>query len=200
MQDIIPYSHKIQAKDRNLHKGHHGLVVWFTGLSGSGKSTLANLLEQVLFERNIHTYILDGDNIRAGLNKDLNFSHADRRENIRRISEVALLMKDAGVLTITAFISPFRQDRQQARDIVGKDHFVEVFIDCPLEVCEKRDAKGLYAKARDKKIKNFTGIDSPFEPPEQPDIIIHTDRQSEQACTKQLLQLLLPKIKLSYKD
>lgn len=185
---IIPQHHQIQKKDRNSLFGHQSLVIWFTGLSGSGKSTLANLLEQKLYADGIHTYILDGDNVRAGLNKDLGFSEEDRQENIRRIGEVAKLMADAGTVVLTAFISPFRSDRQMVKELLEADEFVEVFVDCPLEICEQRDVKGLYAKARAGMIKNFTGIDSPFEAPENPHIHIQTHLQSQEDALEKLYE------------
>ncbi|WP_349308025.1 MULTISPECIES: adenylyl-sulfate kinase [unclassified Pseudofrankia] len=145
-------------------------VVWFTGLSGAGKSTIANLVEKRLHDQGFHTYLLDGDNIRHGLNKDLGFTEADRVENIRRIAEVARLMVDAGLIVLTSFISPFRAERQLARDLLDPGEFIEVHVDTPLEVAESRDRKGLYAKARAGELTNFTGIDSPYEPPSHPDI------------------------------
>ena len=146
-------------------------MIWFTGLSGSGKSTLANALEHALHQAGKHTYILDGDNIRHGLNKDLGFSDADRVENIRRIAEVARLMADAGLIVITAFISPFQRERAMARELIGSEHFVEVYVSTPLAVCEQRDPKGLYKKARSGALPNMTGISSPYEAPEHPDFI-----------------------------
>lgn len=185
---IIPHEHNITKDDRNkLHK-HSSFVVWFTGLSGSGKSTVANGLEQQLHERGISTYILDGDNIRTGLNNDLDFSEKGRVENIRRIGEVANLFVQAGVVVITAFISPFKADRQKVKDIVGEENFIEVFVDCPLEVCEQRDVKGLYKKARAGEIKNFTGIDSPFEAPEHPNVTVHTDKEELDASILKVLE------------
>tara|TARA_Y100000782_G_scaffold111225_1_gene138828 strand:- start:6309 stop:6902 length:594 start_codon:yes stop_codon:yes gene_type:complete len=185
---IIPHEHNITKDDRNkLHK-HSSFVVWFTGLSGSGKSTVANGLEQQLHERGISTYILDGDNIRTGLNNDLDFSEKGRVENIRRIGEVANLFVQAGVVVITAFISPFKADRQKVKDIVGEENFIEVFVDCPLEVCEQRDVKGLYKKARAGEIKNFTGIDSPFEAPERPNVTVHTDKEELDASILKVLE------------
>ncbi len=194
---IIPHDHKIKKADRVRHKGHRPAVLWFTGLSGSGKSTLAGALEQRLFEEGYHTYILDGDNIRTGLNKGLTFSDGDRRENIRRIGEVAKLMADAGLIVLTAFISPFREDRQAARELVGAEDFAEIFVDCPLEVCEQRDVKGLYKKARAGEIPKFTGIDSPFEAPENPDIRIKTHTQPLQDAVEELFQQVLKKIQIS---
>jgi bifunctional enzyme CysN/CysC len=151
--------------------------LWFTGLSGSGKSTIANLVEQELFAMGKHTYILDGDNVRHGLNKDLGFTETDRVENIRRVAEVAKLMVDAGLIVLVTFIAPFRKDREMARSLFQEDEFYEIFIDTPLEEAERRDPKGLYKKARRGEIKNFTGIDSPYERPENPDIHLDTSKQ-----------------------
>lgn len=160
----------ISRSEREKIKGQKGKVIWLTGLSGSGKSTLANALETKLNHLKKHTYILDGDNLRLGLNKDLGFNDQDRAENIRRVAEVARLMMDAGLIVITAFISPFRFEREMARDLIGHDNFIEVFVDTPLEVCEQRDPKGLYKKARDGFLKNMTGVDSPYQPPINPEI------------------------------
>ncbi len=173
--NITPIVHKVSKEDRARIKNQKPCVIWFTGLSGSGKSTIANELERRLNEMGYHTYLLDGDNIRGGLNRDLGFSEEDRRENIRRIAEVARLFVDAGLIVITAFISPFKRERDFARNLVEEDEFIEVFVDAPLEVCEKRDPKGLYKKARSGEIKEFTGIDSPYEKPENPEIHIKTD-------------------------
>ncbi len=162
---VIPQIHKINKEDRNKLAGNRSLVIWFTGLSGSGKSTLANFLEQKFYEKGILTYILDGDNIRFGLNKDLDFSDAGRKENIRRIGEVAKLMTDAGIVVLTAFISPFREDRKTVRELLDKNDFIEIYVKCDLNVCEERDVKGLYSKARAGEIKDFTGIDSPYYDP-----------------------------------
>ena len=171
--NVIPIAHKIKRSDRERIKNQKACVIWLTGLSGSGKSTIANELEYQLNKMNYHTYLLDGDNIRNGLNSDLGFSDKDRKENIRRISEVAKLFLDAGIITITAFISPFIEDREKAREIIGED-FIEVFVDTPIEVCIKRDPKGLYQKALNGEIKEFTGINSPYEKPKNPDIHIET--------------------------
>ena len=191
---IIPHKHAITVHDRNKLAGHSSFVMWFTGLSGSGKSTLASELERELHQRGVRTFILDGDNIRAGLNKDLDFSEASRIENIRRIGEVAKLFVDAGVVVLTAFVSPFKADRQAVKDLVGPENFVEVFVDCPLEVCEARDVKGLYAKARAGEISNFTGITSPFEAPENADIRIPTNEMSIKDGVASLLNNVLPKL------
>ncbi len=194
-EHIIPHSHKITKTDRRLQNQHHSCVVWFTGLSGSGKSTLADAVEQALHAQGIRTFLLDGDNIRSGLNADLDFSAEGRTENIRRIAEVAKLFVEAGHVVLTAFISPFRKDRATARQLLNPDEFVEVFVDCPLEICEQRDVKGLYQKARAGAIKNFTGIDSPFEVPESPEIVTKTHEQPLEICTEQLLQRLVPLLK-----
>ncbi|MFS8616877.1 MAG: adenylyl-sulfate kinase [Solitalea sp.] len=193
---IIPHEHKITGEDRMRRKGHRPLLIWFTGLSGSGKSTLSGLLEQELFRRNTHTYLLDGDNVRKGLNKDLGFSRECRTENIRRIGEAARLMLDAGLVVLAAFVSPIRKDRETVRELVGPERFLEVFVDCPLEVCEERDVKGLYKKARDGKIADFTGISAPFEAPENPDVHIRTHETSLEVSLNELIQAVLPKIKL----
>ncbi|MCS7004105.1 MAG: adenylyl-sulfate kinase [Cytophagales bacterium] len=196
LDNIFGYQTRIRKQDREYQKRQKAMCIWFTGLSGSGKSTLANALEQSLFEAGFNTYILDGDNIRLGLNKDLTFSEKDRRENIRRIGEVAKLFVDAGIIVITAFISPFEADRQMVRNLLEKDEFLEIFVDCPLEVCEQRDVKGLYKKARAGLIKDFTGIGSPFEVPQKPDLVIRTHLQPIETSVNQLLELVLPKISL----
>lgn len=174
----------------------HATLIWFTGLSGSGKSTLAVQLEAQLHARGFKTYLLDGDNIRVGLNKDLSFSEEGRVENIRRIGEVSKLFLDAGVIVLSAFISPFKADRAQVKAIVGDANFVEVFVDAPLEVCEQRDVKGLYKKARAGEVKNFTGIDSPYEAPDQPDVHIPTHQLSVEDSMEKLMKKLEPIIKL----
>ena len=178
--NVSPIKHKVSRLDREKLKNQISCVLWFTGLSGSGKSTIANELEKKLNEMGYHTYLLDGDNIRTGLNKDLGFSKEDRKENIRRIAEVAKLFVDAGLITITAFISPFREDREMAKEIIGEEDFIEVFVDTPLEECIKRDPKGLYKKALKGEIKNFTGIDSPYEPPEKPTIHLRGTEKIEE--------------------
>ena len=189
---IIPQDHAIKVADRIRRNGYQPKVLWFTGLSGSGKSTLAGALEVHFHNLGFNTYILDGDNIRGGLNKDLDFSSDGRTENIRRISEVAKLFVDAGVIVLTAFISPFREDREHAREVIGSADFMEIHVDCPLEVCEERDVKGLYKKARAGEIKFFTGIDSPFEEPENPDITIDTANNSLDDCLQQLIEKIEP--------
>jgi bifunctional enzyme CysN/CysC len=188
----------ITAVRRAARNGHRGAVVWLTGLSGAGKSTIAGALEKELFQQSMQTYVLDGDNLRHGLNSNLGFTPEDRAENIRRVSEVAKLMADAGTVVITSFISPYRIDRQLARQIALQAgvEFVEIFVDAPLAVCEERDPKGLYEKARAGLIKGFTGIDAPYEPPEDPEIVAHTDEQSPQESVGLILDELLPRLRL----
>jgi bifunctional enzyme CysN/CysC len=172
-------------------KNQKPAVLWFTGLSGSGKSTIANLVEKKLHRMNRHTFLLDGDNVRHGLNKDLGFTEADRIENIRRVGEVAKLMTDAGLIVITAFISPFRAEREMVRAMLAEGEFIEVFIDTPLSVAEERDVKGLYKKARSGELKNFTGIDSPYEAPTQPEIRIDTTAMTPEQAATQIVDTLL---------
>jgi bifunctional enzyme CysN/CysC len=188
---------KITALARAARSGHRGAVIWFTGFSGAGKSTIAQALERELFHRAMHTYVLDGDNIRHGLNSNLGFSPQDRVENIRRVSEVAKLMADAGAVVITAFISPYRMDRRRAREIAleGDAEFIEVFVDAPLEVCETRDPKNLYKKARAGEIRDFTGIGAPYEAPEDPEIVVHTDQQTVDESVATILEQLLPRLR-----
>lgn len=176
--NIVWHNHKVTREDREKKFGHRGCTIWMTGLSGSGKSTLANALDEVLWERGIRSYVLDGDNIRHGLNKNLGFSPEDRTENIRRIGEVAKLFTEAGVVNVTAFISPYREDRDQARAAQGEGDFIEVYVKASVEECEKRDTKGLYAKARAGQIKEFTGISAPYEEPAKPEVTVDTESQS----------------------
>ena len=194
MNNLYPIQTKVDASQRVRLLNQKPQLIWFTGLSGSGKSTLAVQLEAQLFNLGYKTYLLDGDNIRTGLNKDLTFTDEGRVENIRRIGEVAKLMLDAGLVVLSAFISPFEQDRAQVKNIVGKDNYTEVFVDTPLEVCEQRDVKGLYKKARAGEVKNFTGIDSPYERPVNPDITLRTDQMNIEESVQTLLKLVLPKI------
>ncbi|HNQ92604.1 MAG TPA: sulfate adenylyltransferase subunit CysN [Alphaproteobacteria bacterium] len=184
---------ELERDDRAAAKGQKPCVLWMTGLSGAGKSTIANVLEKKLHARGAHTMILDGDNIRRGLNRDLGFTEADRAENIRRVAEVAKLMSDAGLITIVSFISPFRAERQMARDIIGDDHFIEAFVDTPLDVAESRDVKGLYKKARAGEIPNFTGIGSPYEEPEHPELVLKTTEQSAEGLADMALAHLTKK-------
>ena len=169
---------------------HKGFVLWFTGLSGAGKSTIANILEKKLFAQGRHTYLLDGDNVRHGLNKDLGFTDADRVENIRRVAEVSRLMVDAGLIVLVSFISPFRSERRLARELLQPGEFLEVFVDTPLAEAEQRDVKGLYKKARRGELKNFTGIDSPYEPPEHPDLHLQTEDLAPEDAADQVVALL----------
>jgi adenylylsulfate kinase len=181
----------IAKPDREHLNGHRGFTIWFTGLSAAGKSTLAVATEQALYERGYHTYILDGDNIRHGLNKNLGFSPEDRTENIRRIGEVARLFTDCGIINLTAFISPYCCDRQAARALSKEGDFIEVFVNCPVEVCELRDPKGAYKKAREGAIKEFTGISAPYEAPENPEIHLCTDKMSVEECVRTILDYLV---------
>lgn len=196
MNNIIPHTFHIDRKDRNKQKGHLSFVVWFTGLSGSGKSTLANMVEKKLFESGIHTFSLDGDNVRNGLNKNLGFSREDRVENLRRIAEVSKLFVDSGSLVIASFISPLKSDRDFVKGIIGDDDFVEVFVNTPLEVCESRDVKGLYKKARAGEIKNFTGIDTPYEAPKSPDVEIETDLEKVEDSVERIVDFLKNKLEI----
>jgi len=187
----------VTSQHRTLRNGHRGAVVWLTGLSGAGKSTIAQALERELFNQNVNVYVLDGDNVRHGLNSNLGFSPEDRVENIRRVAEVAHLMADSGLVVVTAFISPYRSDRLRAREIAleGGSDFVEIFVDAPLEVCERRDPKQLYKKARAGQIKDFTGIDAPYEAPENPEIVARTADATLEESLATILEVLLPRIK-----
>ena len=189
-EHVVIQDYRIQPEDREKALGQRGQVLWFTGLSGSGKSTLANEVETALHRQGKHTFLLDGDNLRHGLNGDLGFSEAARTENIRRVAEVANLMANAGLIVLTAFVSPFEADRKKARDIIGVPRFIEIFVDCPLAVCESRDVKGLYAKARQGLIPDFTGISSPFEAPTYPTLHVHTDQMDLAACRNLILDHL----------
>lgn len=188
---LFPYVSTITSAQRSALKNHQPAVLWFTGLSGSGKSTLANRVEQVLYQEfRAHTYLLDGDNVRTGLNRDLGFSETDRAENIRRIGEVSRLFVDAGLIVLTAFISPFRADREQVRARLPENRFLEIYVDCPLAVCEQRDPKGLYRRARQGEIATFTGISSPYEPPLHPEIILPTAALDLETCARQVVAAL----------
>ena len=189
-ENIVWHHHNVTHEDRCQQKNQKPCVLWFTGLSGSGKSTVANAVESLLLENGNHSYLLDGDNVRHGLNKDQSFSEEDRVENIRRIGEVTKLFTDSGLIVLSAFISPFKDDRQQVRDLHEAGAFIEVFVDTPLEICEQRDPKGLYKKARAGDIKNFTGLDSPYEAPVTPEIHLNTDQQSVDELAQQVLQYL----------
>lgn len=185
--NLVWHEASVSKQERHARHNHKGCVLWFTGLSGSGKSTLANALDRSLFDAGLSTYVLDGDNIRHGLNKDLGFSDRDRQENIRRIGEVAKLFVDAGTIVSTAFISPFQSDRDQARALLADGEFVEVYVKCPLEECERRDVKGLYKKARNGEIPQFTGISSPYEEPETPEITVDTSVQTVEESIEQII-------------
>ena len=188
--NIVWHPGAVTREDRQRITGNRGGTIWFTGLSGSGKSTIAVEVEKRLWDRGIHAFVLDGDNVRHGLNKDLGFSPEDRTENIRRIGEVAKLFTHAGMITLTAFISPYRADRDQVRAIMAPGDFVEVYVDCALEVCEQRDPKGLYKKARAGQIPEFTGISAPYEEPLAPELVLHSDRSSEDECVRAVLDHL----------
>ena len=192
---IIPHQHAISKEDRERQNGHKGHVLWFTGLSGSGKSTVASAVERELHQQGIKTFILDGDNVRTGLNRDLDFSAASREENIRRIAHVSALMKDAGLVVLSAFVSPYRKDRDFVRECAQGD-FSEIFISTPLEVCEQRDVKGLYAKARAGEISNFTGISAPFEEPTNPELDVPTHQMSIEEATAMVVDYINTKIAL----
>ena len=197
MEHIYPIFDKMLSRqDKEQLLGQRGLMIWFTGLSGSGKSTVAIALERELHKRGLLCRILDGDNIRCGINNNLGFSPADRVENIRRIAEVGKLFVDTGIITIAAFISPNNDMREMAAKILGKDNFVEVYISTPIEVCEQRDVKGLYAKARRGEIKDFTGVSAPFEAPQSPDLELDTSSLSLEESVNSLLSYILPKIEL----
>jgi adenylylsulfate kinase len=191
--NIVWHPGKITRAKRERLSGHRGFTIWFTGLSASGKSTLAVAMEEALHEHGCHAYVLDGDNVRHGLNNNLGFSPEDRTENIRRIAEVAKLFRDAGVISLTAFISPCRSDRDSARKLAENEHdaFIEVFVDCPVDVCEKRDPKGMYKKARAGIIKEFTGISAPYEPPEKPEIHLSTDQLTVGECLQSIMDYLV---------
>ncbi|NIV71348.1 adenylyl-sulfate kinase [Candidatus Saccharibacteria bacterium] len=188
--NIYWHDAKISKADRERVNNHRGFCIWFTGLSGSGKSTLANEVQNLLFERGVRTYVLDGDNIRHGLNKNLGFSAEDRAENIRRIGEVAKLFADAGLVVMTAFISPYREDRDKVRQLLDKGDFVEIYVECDLDVCEDRDPKGLYKKARAGEIANFTGISDPYEAPDNPELIVNTSSTPVEESAQEVIRFL----------
>lgn len=188
--NITWHATTVTKLDRHVQNGHGSCVLWFTGLSGSGKSSIANAVSSELYRQGINEYVLDGDNIRHGLNRDLGFSDHDRTENIRRIGEVANLFVDSGAVVTAAFISPFRSDREQVRAIFKEGEFIEVFVDCPLEECERRDPKQLYAKARSGEIKDFTGINSPYEEPEHPEVTIRSDLLTVEEAVEQIFEYL----------
>jgi adenylylsulfate kinase len=193
--NTVKHNYKTTKYQREALHGHKSYLFWFTGLSGSGKSTLANLVELELHNNGLSTYILDGDNIRQGINKDLSFTPEDRMENIRRIAEISNLMLDAGVLTLAAFVSPYIKDREGVKQIVGADNFIEIYINTSIKECEKRDVKGLYKKARAGQIKNMTGISAPYEAPVNPDLEVITDGHSIEENVKTILEFITKKIK-----
>ncbi|HUW26065.1 MAG TPA: adenylyl-sulfate kinase [Gallionella sp.] len=188
--DVVWHHATVTRARREQQNGHKSAVLWFTGLSGAGKSTLAHAVEEELHQRGCHTFVLDGDNVRHGLCGDLGFSEQDRKENIRRVGEAAKLFIEAGVIVLTAFISPFREDRERVRKLIGAADFIEIYCHCPLEVCEERDVKGMYKKARQGLIKNFTGISSPYEEPTQPELSIDTGAEPLEECVGQVVQYL----------
>ncbi|XRG76804.1 adenylyl-sulfate kinase [Rossellomorea sp. GAMAL-10_SWC] len=192
-KNIVWHQASISKEDRRQKNNHHSCILWFTGLSASGKSTIANEIAKALYHLNVQQYVLDGDNIRHGLNKDLGFTDFDRTENIRRIGEVAKLFVDNGQIVLTAFISPFIADRNIVRSLVEQDEFIEVYVECSVETCESRDPKGLYKKAKNGEIQNFTGISSPYEAPINPEITLNTDKQSVQECVETIIQFLKSK-------
>ncbi|MCH9660130.1 MAG: adenylyl-sulfate kinase [Bacteroidetes bacterium] len=196
-ENVIPHTFSIDRNVRRALKKHNAFLLWFTGLSGSGKSTIANAVEKALVEKQIHTYTLDGDNVRKGLNNNLTFSPEDRTENIRRIGEVANLMVDAGLVVLAAFVSPYQKDRDNLKAILGDSNFVEVFINTPVEECERRDVKGLYAKARAGEIKNFTGINAPYEAPKDPEIEIDTTEVSIAEAVEMILTHIENKLSIN---
>ena len=191
--NVIWFDGYVSKEDREELHGHKGAAIWFTGLSASGKSTIAHHLEKLLYEMNCSTYVFDGDNVRHGLCGDLGFSADDRAENIRRIGEMVRLFVEAGIIAITAFISPYRKDRRKIRDLVGKDRFFEILVDCPIEVCAERDEKGIYEKAKAGIIKDFTGISAPYEKPEDPDMVIQSDKVDATKAAEQVLHVLQDK-------
>lgn len=193
---IVPHNYKVDASLRNKLNGHTAKVLWFTGLSGSGKSTIADRVEQLFMEAGIRTYLLDGDNVRLGLNKGLGFSEEDRKENLRRIAEVSRLFVDAGILVLSAFVSPFKKDREMIAEIIGKGQFIEIFVNTPLEICESRDVKGLYKKARKGEITNFTGIQSPYEAPDNPAIELKTVEMTVEESAQKIFNTIIEQIKL----
>jgi adenylylsulfate kinase len=192
-KNVVWHQPTVTRDRRAKNNGHRSVILWFTGLSGAGKSTIAHALEESLYQLGANTYVLDGDNVRHGLCGDLGFSDTDRNENIRRIGELAKLFIDAGIIALTAFISPFQEDRQRARDLVPEGDFIEIHVKCPLEVCETRDPKGLYKKARAGLIKGYTGISSPYEVPDNPEIVVDTSVRDVDQCVMEIIDYLAAK-------
>lgn len=190
MHNIYQYQSLVRQVDREQQAGHKSVILWFTGLSGAGKSTLAHAVEKALFDNGCRSFVFDGDNVRHGLCADLGFSAKDRQENIRRIGEMSKLFLESGVIALTAFISPFQADRDRVRNLVKSDEFIEIYCKASLDVCEQRDVKGLYAKARRGEIKNFTGVSSPYEPPLSPELALDTGADSLDVCVKKVLSYL----------
>ena len=188
--NVVWHNATITRARRNQHNNHKSAVLWFTGLSGSGKSTLAHAVEEELYQMGSRTFVLDGDNVRHGLNGDLGFSDKDRKENLRRIGEVSKLFIEAGIIVLTAFISPFREERRKVRSMMPHGDFIEIYVECPIKVCESRDVKGLYQKARDGEIDQFTGISSPYEPPDAQELTINTSQETLKESTMKILNLL----------
>ncbi|HWO75362.1 MAG TPA: adenylyl-sulfate kinase [Bacillus sp. (in: firmicutes)] len=195
-QHIVWHKSVVKKEDRQALHGHKSLMIWFTGLSGSGKSTIANALQLELFKKGISVYLLDGDNLRHGINNDLTFTENDRKENIRRTAEIGKLFVEAGIVVLAALISPYKEDREIARSKFNQGEFIEVFVDCPIEECQKRDPKGLYKKAMNGEIKGFTGIDHPYEVPKNPEIILKTNESSIEECTNSMIRYLYENINL----
>jgi adenylylsulfate kinase len=191
--NVTWHAHNITREDRQKLNGHRGAVLWFTGLSGCGKSSIANAVDQLLHERGVHTFVLDGDNIRMGLNRNLGFTPEDRTENIRRIGEVARLFADSATIVLSAFISPYKSDRDLVRTLVPEGEFVEISVQASLETCESRDPKGLYKKARAGEIKNFTGLDAPYEAPEKPEIVLDSDNKGVEVLAREVIAYLVSK-------
>lgn len=195
-KNVIPQNYQVSVEERRAQNKHHSMLLWFTGLSGSGKSTLANQLEVLLHKKGFQTYVLDGDNIRRGINADLDFTPEGRTENLRRIAEIGKLFVDAGVITLAAFVSPMRKDREQIKEIVGAENFLEIYVNATIEECEKRDVKGLYKKARAGEIKNFTGISAPYEAPLHPDVEVESGKESVEEAVEKIFSCIKEKLKL----